>query len=87
MSIFGFAPGTKPSDLRFLVHMSNDEGFEKIVTTLSQPTKNAPQSTAYISLSQNPSYYQMSIGIGVEAEMDNIAIAYKENFGNFALSC
>ena len=78
LSEIGFEPGTTLENLRFFVHM-NDENNSKIAVLLSDSTKDAALCASYISPQTCPTHREFPIGLSLESEAVNVINAHNKN--------
>lgn len=81
VSSLGFIPGTKMSDLRFLIHASSSENLKKI-DYLSDVKNTSVISQSYISPNKAATYYSEASGVVLDSSNVNIVNAYRENQGS-----
>lgn len=82
VSEFGFAYGTKKSDLKLCVHMVDDEKIDlslKTVKTLTKPTNQGVVSASIITPDITRTYRNRNHGLLLAQPVNNILAAYQNN--------
>lgn len=85
MSPFGFIPGTKKQDLRFLTHFIPESDFTENaqkIDLLSDIARPGVLSTSVLSPQRNKTYCYRKYGFILESSNSNIANAYDINQGS-----